>query len=244
MTEHRIGTHEEWRAAREELLKEEKELTRRNDELARRRRELPWVPVEREYRFETEDGAKSLAELFDGRSQLLIYHFMFGPSYEAGCTVCSSIADTLDPNMVHLNARDVTLICSSRAPLDRLLDYRKRMGWSFGWVSTVGSDFHRDLGFVNTEEELKPFLDGEIPPIVEQMAKASGTDVAGYVAEGPGLSAYALSDGKVYRTYVTTARGLEPAMGYYGLLDRTPIGRHEEGESEFWLRRHDEYEAV
>jgi predicted dithiol-disulfide oxidoreductase (DUF899 family) len=244
MTNHRIGTQEEWQAAREELLKEEKELTRRNDELARKRRELPWVPVEKEYRFETEAGTKSLAELFDGRSQLLVYHFMFGPPYEAGCTVCSSIADTLDPNVAHLKARDVTLICSSRAPLDKLLDYRERMGWSFDWVSTVGSDFHRDLGFVHTEEELKPFLEGEIPPAVEQMAKASGTDVARFVAEGPGLSAYAVSDGTAYRTYVTTARGLEPAMAYYGLLDRTPLGRHEEGESQFWLRRHDEYGAA
>jgi predicted dithiol-disulfide oxidoreductase (DUF899 family) len=243
MTEHRIGTQEEWQAERDELLKEEKELTRRNDELARKRRELPWVPVEKEYRFETEGGTKSLAELFDGRSQLLVYHFMFGPAYEAGCSVCSSIADTLDPNVVHLKARDVTLICSSRAPLEKLLDYRKRMGWSFDWVSTVGKDFHRDLGFMNTEDELKQFLEGEIPPAVEQMAKRSGTDVAGFVAEGPGLSAYALSDGKVYRTYVTTARGLEPAMGYYGLLDRTPRGRHEEGEPDFWLRRHDEYEG-
>jgi predicted dithiol-disulfide oxidoreductase (DUF899 family) len=241
MTEHRIGTQEEWQAAREGLLKEEKELTRRNDELARKRRELPWVPVEKEYRFETEDGAKSLAELFDGRSQLLIYHFMFGPGYEGGCTVCSSIADTLNPNAVHLGARDVTLICSSRAPLQKLLDYRSRMGWTFDWVSTAGSDFHRDLGFVNTEEELKPFLEGEIPPVVEQMAKASGTDVAGYVTEGPGLSAYVLSDGVVYRTYMSTSRGLEPAMAYYGLLDRTAMGRHEEGESEHWLRRHDEY---
>jgi predicted dithiol-disulfide oxidoreductase (DUF899 family) len=241
MTEHRIGTQEEWMAERDELLKEEKELTRRNDELARKRRELPWVPVEKEYRFETEDGTKTLAELFDGRSQLLVYHFMFGPSYEAGCTVCSSIADTLDPNVVHLKARDVTLICSSRAPLGKLLDYRQRMGWSFDWVSTGEGDFHRDVGFVNTEEELKPFLEGEIPPDVEQMAKASGTDVARYVTEGPGLSAYAVSDGTVYRTYVSTARGLEPAMAYYGLLDRAPMGRHEEGESEHWLRRHDEY---
>jgi predicted dithiol-disulfide oxidoreductase (DUF899 family) len=244
MTEHRIGTQEEWQAEREELLKEEKELTRHNDELARKRRELPWVPVEEEYRFETENGTRSFAELFDGRSQLLIYHFMFGPAYEAGCTVCSSIADTLDPNAVHLEARDVTLICSSRAPLDKLLDYRKRMGWSFDWVSTVGSDFHRHLGFMHTEEELRPFLEGEIPPAVEQVAKRSGTDVAGFVAEGPGLSAYALSNGKVYRTYVTTARGLEPAMAYYGLLDRTPMGRHEEGETDFWLHRHDEYERV
>src|SRR5919109_4054592 len=185
MTENRIGTQEEWHAERDALLKEEKELTRRSDELARKRRELPWVPVEKEYSFETADGTKSLAELFDGCSQLLIYHFMFGPSYEAGCTVCSSIADTLDPQVVHLKARDVTLICSSRAPLEKLLAYRDRMGWSFNWVSTVGSDFHRDLGFVHTEEELKPFLEGEIPPIVKQMAEASGTDPAGYVAEGP-----------------------------------------------------------
>jgi predicted dithiol-disulfide oxidoreductase (DUF899 family) len=240
MPEHRIGTQEEFEAAREQLLAEEKELTRRSDELARKRRELPWVPVEKEYRFETEDGTKSLADLFDGRSQLLIYHFMFGPSYEAGCTVCSSIADNLNPNAVHLRARDVTLICSSRAPLDELLAYRERMGWSFDWVSTAGSDFHRDLGFAPTEEELKPFLDGEIPPTVSQMAELSGTDVAGYVSEAPGLSAYALSDGTVYRTYVTTARGLEPAMAYYGLLDRTPRGRHED-DPDFWIRRHDEY---
>jgi len=241
MPTHRVGTQEEWQAAREELLRREKELTRMNDELAELRRELPWVPVEKEYEFATADGTKSLAELFDGRSQLLIYHFMFGPSYEAGCTVCSSIADTLNPQVVHLKARDVTLICSSRAPLDKLLAYRERMGWSFDWVSTAGSDFHRDLGFASTEEELKPFLEGEIPPTVKQMAKRSGTDVAGYVSEGPGLSAYALSDGTVYRTYVSTARGLEPAMAYYGLLDRTPMGRHEEGDPDLWLRRHDEY---
>jgi predicted dithiol-disulfide oxidoreductase (DUF899 family) len=241
MTQHRTGTHEEWQAARDELLKREKELTRLNDELAEQRRALPWVPVEKDYRFETEDGTKSLADLFDGRSQLLIYHFMFGRVYEAGCTVCSSIADTLDPQAVHLRARDVTLTCSSRAPLDKLLAYRERMGWSFDWVSTIGDDFHRDLGFAPTEEELKPFLEGEIPPTVSQMAERSGTDVAGYVSEAPGLSAYALSDGTVYRTYVTTARGLEPAMAYYGLLDRTPRGRHEEGEEIYWVRRRDEY---
>ena len=243
MPTHRVGTQEEWQAAREELLGREKELTRMNDELAELRRELPWVPVEKEYEFATADGTKSLAELFDGRSQLLIYHFMFGPSYEAGCTVCSSIADTLNPQVVHLKARDVTLICSSRAPLDKLLAYRERMGWSFDWVSTAGSDFHRDLGFASTEEELKPFLEGEIPPTVKQMAKRSGTDVAGYVSEGPGLSAYALSDGTVYRTYVSTARGLEPAMAYYGLLDRTPKGRAEDESRPLWVRRHDEYEG-
>jgi predicted dithiol-disulfide oxidoreductase (DUF899 family) len=240
-TEHRIGTQDEWQVERDALLKEEKELTRRSDELARKRRDLPWVPVEKEYEFDTEEGKKTLAELFDGRSQLLIYHFMFGPPYQAGCTVCSSIADTLDPQVVHLKARDATLICSSRAPLEKLLAYRDRMGWGFNWVSTVGSDFHRDLGFVHTAEELKPFLEGEIPPTVKQMAELSGTDVAGYVSEGPGLSVYALSNGTVYRTYVSTSRGLEPAMAYYGLLDLTPLGRHEEGEQMHWLRRHDEY---
>jgi predicted dithiol-disulfide oxidoreductase (DUF899 family) len=244
MTEHRVGTQEEWQAARDELLAEEKELTRRGDELARKRRELPWVPVEKEYSFETADGTKSLAELFDGRSQLLVYHFMFGPDYEAGCPVCSSIADNLNANLPHVTPRDVTMICSSRAALEKLQGYKKRMGWTFDWVSTVGPDFNRDIGFLHTEEELKPFLEGgEFPPVVEQNARACGTDVARYVAEGPGLSVYALSDGTVYRTYVSTARGLEqPAMGYYGLLDRTPRGRQEEGEEVLWLRRHDEYE--
>jgi predicted dithiol-disulfide oxidoreductase (DUF899 family) len=241
MTNHKVSTQEEWQAERDELLAQEKELTRRNDELARKRRELPWVPVEKEYSFETENGEKSLPELFDGRSQLLIYHFMFGPVYEAGCTVCSSIADNLNPNVVHLTARDTTLMLISRAPLEKLQAYKRRMGWSIDWASTAGNDFNRDLGFTHTEEELKPFLEGEIPPIVEQMAKASGTDPAGYVAEGPGLSAYALSDGDVYRTYVTTARGLEPTMGYYFLLDRTPVGRDEGGSQPFWLHRHDEY---
>ncbi len=244
MTEHRIGTQEEWQAARDELLAKEKELTRRNDELAQLRRELPWVPVEKDYSFESDEGTKSLAELFDGRSQLLIYHFMFGPPYEAGCPVCSSIADNLDPNVVHLAARDVTMLLVSRAPLEKLRAYKERMGWGLEWVSTAGSDFNRDLGFTHTEEELRPFLEGEIPPTVQQMAEASGTDPAGYVTEGPGLSAYALADGVVYRTYVTSARGVEFAMGYYGLLDRTPMGRNEEGETDFWLRRHDEYETA
>jgi predicted dithiol-disulfide oxidoreductase (DUF899 family) len=242
MTEHRIATQEEWQAERDGLLKEEKELTRRSDELARKRRELPWVPVENDYSFETEHGTKSLAELFDGRSQLLVYHFMFGPQYTGGCPVCSSIADTLAPQVVHLKARDTTLLLASRAPIEKLLAYRERMGWDIDWVSSGGGDFNRDLGFLSTKEELKPFLEGEIPSVVEEMADATGTDVAGYVSEGPGLSAYALEDGAVYRTYVTTARGLEPAMAYYGLLDRTPRGRHEEGELEHWLRRHDEYQ--
>jgi predicted dithiol-disulfide oxidoreductase (DUF899 family) len=241
MTEHRIGTHEEWQAEREKLLKEEKELTRRSDELARKRRELPWVPVEKDYRFETEGGTKTLADLFGGHSQLLVYHFMFGPSWEAGCPVCSSIADTLDPQVPHLGARDTSLLLASRAPLAALLAYRQRMGWSIGWVSSGGSDFNRDLGFLHTEEELKPFLEGEIPPTVEQNARSCGTDVVGYIAEGPGLSVYALANGSVYRTYVSTARGLELAMAYYGLLDRTPKGRDESATRPLWIRRHDEY---
>ena len=244
MTEHRIGTQEQWKAQRDELLKEEKELTRRGDELAAKRRELPWVPVEKDYEFDTEDGTKSLAELFDGRSQLLVYHFMFGPSWDAVCPVCTSIADTLAPQVPHLKARDATLLLASRAPLEKLLAYRERMGWGIDWVSSGGNDFNRDLGFLYTEEELKPFLEGEIPPTVERNAHLCGTDVPGYVSEGPGLSAYALSDGIVYRTYVTTARGLEPAMAYYGLLDRTPMGRHEEDEETNWLRRHDEYKTA
>jgi predicted dithiol-disulfide oxidoreductase (DUF899 family) len=244
MTEHRTGTQEEWQAERDELLKEEKELTRRGDELARKRRELPWVPVEKDYRFETANGMKTLAELFDGRTQLLVYHFMFGPPWEAGCPVCSSITDTLDPQVVHLKARDTTLLLASRAPLEHLLAYRERMGWGIDWVSSGGSDFNRDLGFLHTEEELKPFLEGEIPLTVEQNARMCGTNAAGYVSEGPGLSAYALSDRTVYRTYVTTARGLEPAMAYYGLLDRTPKGRDEGASEPSWVRRHDEYEQT
>ena len=244
MTAHRIGTHEEWQAERDELLKDEKELTRRGDELARRRRELPWVRVDDEYRFETEDGAKTLADLFAGRSQLLVYHFMFGPSWTGGCPVCSSIADTLNPQVAHLRARDATLLLSSRAPLEKLLAYRERLGWGIDWVSSGGSDFHRDLGFLYTQEELKPFLAGEIPPTVEQNARMCGVDAGTYVAEGPGLSAYALSDGTVYRTYVSTARGLEFAMAYYGLLDRTPTGRSESASEPLWVRRHDEYGAA
>jgi predicted dithiol-disulfide oxidoreductase (DUF899 family) len=243
MTDHRIGTQEEWQAERDELLKEEKELTRRGDELARKRRELPWVAVEKDYRFETVDGTRMLADLFDGRSQLLVYHFMFGPPYQAGCPVCSSIADTLDPQVAHLKARDATLLLASRAPLEKLLAYRERMGWGIDWVSSDGSDFNRDLGFLYTEDELKPFLEGEIPATVEENARSCGTDVVGYVSEGPGLSVYALSDEVVYRTYVSTARGLEPAMAYYGLLDRTPKGRDESASEPLWVRRRDEYET-
>ncbi len=241
MTEHRIGTQQQWQAELDELLSEEKQLVRRGDELTRKRRELPWVPVEKDYPFETEGGKKSLADLFDGRSQLAIYHFMFGPPWDAGCPVCSSIADTLNPQVPHLKARDTTLLLVSRAPLEKLLAYRERMGWSIGWVSSGGSDFNRDFGFLTTQEELRPFLEGEIPVTVEQNARMCGTDAGGYVAERPGLSVFARSDGAVYRTYMSTARGLEPAMAYYGLLDRTPKGRDESATEPLWVRRHDEY---
>jgi predicted dithiol-disulfide oxidoreductase (DUF899 family) len=243
MTEHRITTQEEWKAERDALLEEEKQLTRRGDELARKRRELPWVRVEKDYRFETEGGTKSLADLFDGSSQLMIYHFMFGPPYSAGCPVCTSITDTLNGQVAHLKARDTTLMLNSRAPLERLLGYRERMGWTIPWVSSGESgSFNRDLGFQSTEEELKPWLEsGNIPPTVIENAKMCGTDPQGYVTEGPGLSVYALDDGTVYRTYVTTARGLEAAMAFYQLLDRTPKGRDESATEPLWIRRHDEY---
>ena len=240
MTNHRIGTQEEWAAARGGLLARENEHTRLGDELARERRELPWVPVEKDHRFETEDGTKTLAELFDGRSQLMVYHFMFAPSWDAGCPICSSIADTLAPQVAHLKAKDTTLLLASRAPLQKLLAYRERMGWPIDWVSSSGHDFNRDNGFGVAKEELKSFLEGEIPLVVEQNAGMCGTDAAGYVVEGSGLSVYALSDGTVYRTYVTNTP--EPAMAYYGLLDFTPKGRDESGAAFLWIRRHDEYD--
>src|SRR5919201_6232213 len=174
MTDHRIGTQEEWQAERDELLKEEKELTRRGDELTKKRRELPWVPVEKTYSFETEDGTKTLPELFDGRSQLLVYHFMFGPEYTAGCPVCSSAADTYNGAVPHLNARDVTFLCVSRAPLERLRAYKRRMGWSFPWASSLETDFNFDFDVSHTEEQLAEFLKGDLPPVVAQMATACG----------------------------------------------------------------------
>ena len=242
MTDHRIATQEEWQAQRDALLKQEKELTRRGDELTRKRRELPWVAVEKDYRFETESGTKTLSELFDGRSQLIVYHFMFGPEWTAGCPVCSSIADTLAPQVAHLKARDTTLLLASRAPLEKLLAYRERMGWPIEWVSSGGNDFNRDLGFLYTQEELKEFLEGDIPVTVELNARMCGTDAAHYVAQGPGISVYALADGTVYRTYVSSARGLEaPGMAFYALLDRTPKGRDESAAEPLWIRRRDEY---
>jgi predicted dithiol-disulfide oxidoreductase (DUF899 family) len=240
VTEPRIGTREQHDAARKELLKREKELTRASDDLARQRRELPWVPIEKEYSFETDAGTRTLAELFNGRSQLLIYHFMFGLAYTAGCPVCSSAADTFDGAVAHLNARDVTFTCVSRAPLDRLQAYEQRMGWTFPWASTA-DDFNFDFGAAHTEQELKPFLDsGQLGPVPE-LATQCGTDPAGYLAERPVLNVFALAGGAVHQTYSTTARGLEVLMGYYGMLDRVPLGRNEAGEPDMWLRRHDEY---
>jgi predicted dithiol-disulfide oxidoreductase (DUF899 family) len=243
MTDHEVAAREEWLAARNELLEREKELTRRSDELARQRRELPWVPIEAEYRFETDDGTRTLAELFDGRSQLLVYHFMFGPAYTAGCPVCSSGADTFDGAVPHLNARDVTFLCVSRAPLERLGAYKRRMGWRFRWVSSLGTDFNFDFDVSHTEEQVAPFLEGGVPAVVDEFAAECGTDPAGYLAEGPGLSAFALSDGVVHHTYSTYARGLEIMLAFYPLLDRVPKGRDEDASTASWLRRHDEYEA-
>ena len=243
MPEHRVGTQEEFDAALEGLRVKEKELTHRGDDNTREREELPWVEVEKDYEFQTVDGKASLADLFDGRSQLMIYHFMFGPDWDAGCPVCSSIADSLAPQAPHLGARDVTLLLSSRGPVEKLQGYKERMGWDLPWVSAA-TDFHGDLGFYSTEEELRPFLEsGKIPPTVTQNAEMCGTDVAGYVAEGPGLSVYALDDGTVYRTYVTTSRGLEAAMAFYQLLDRVPKGRNESATEPLWIRRHDEYQT-
>jgi predicted dithiol-disulfide oxidoreductase (DUF899 family) len=241
MAEHEVVTREEWEAARKKLYEREKELTRLSDEVAKGRRELPWMPLEKEYSFETDTGTKSLADLFDGRSQLMIYHHMFGPHYEAGCPTCSTIADTIEGIQVHMAAKDVTLICVSGAPLEKIQTYKKRMGWSFNWASTHESDFNFDLGFSHTDEEVQEFADSA-PQIVDEPAAMCGTDRAGYLTEAPGMSVWALDDGDVYLTYQAQARGVEPLMGYYAALDRVPKGRDEDQEPfVFWFRRHDEY---
>ena len=245
MTDHPIAGRAEWQAARDELLALEKEHTRMGDELARRRRELPWVRVEKEYRFDTDAGTRTLAELFDGRSQLFVYHFMFGPRYEAGCPVCSSSADAVDGVLAHLHARDVTMLYVSRAPLETLQAYKRRMGWRFPWVSSAESDFNFDFGVSYTDQQLRehmgPLLEGDPPLVLRQLAEATGTDVAGYVSEGPGFTAFVRDGGAVYQTYSTGARGLEFLMAYYPMLDRAPKGRAEETGAPIWLRRHDEY---
>jgi predicted dithiol-disulfide oxidoreductase (DUF899 family) len=232
MPEHRTGTREEWLAARLELLEREKELTRRSDELARKRLELPWVPVDKDYLFDTEDGPRTLAELFDGRSQLLVYHFMFGPDWDEGCPSCSLSADHFDGPMAHLNERDVTFVCISRAPLGKLNAYKRRMGWEFTWVSSLGSDFNFDYGVSFTEEQRANGGEYNFAPIAEPPD------------ELPGMSAFALEDGVVHHTYSCYARGGDVLMGIYQLLDRAPLGRNEEGLPwpMAWVKRHDEYE--
>jgi predicted dithiol-disulfide oxidoreductase (DUF899 family) len=253
MTKHKIGTRDEWLAARLELLKAEKELTRRSDELARRRQELPWVRIDKTYRFETDEGSASLADLFRGRSQLLIYHFMFGPDYTAGCPSCSAIADGFDRSVVHLANHDVTLCAVSRAPLAKLDAYKRRMGWTFPWASSFGTDFNSDFNVSITEEQqregafeynyqpsrqrpnVKPEAGSEGPA---KFAAMTGTDLATYARERPGMSAFALEDSVVYHTYSTYARGLDGLWGMYQWLDRASRGRNETG---LWWRRHDEY---
>jgi predicted dithiol-disulfide oxidoreductase (DUF899 family) len=251
-TTHTTGTREQWLAARLDLLNAEKELTRRSDEVARRRQELPWVRVDKTYRFETGQGTASLADLFGGRSQLLVYHFMFGPDYKAGCPSCSSIADGFDGIAIHLANHDAALTAISRAPLAKLQEYQRRMGWTFPWASSAGSDFNFDFNISFTEEQQR---EGTVeynyqrgrhamdavpaPEPVAQFAATCGTDASTYARDRPGLSAFVLEDGAVYHTYSTYARGLDGLWGMYQWLDRAPKGRNETG---IWWRRHDEYE--
>jgi predicted dithiol-disulfide oxidoreductase (DUF899 family) len=258
MTQDKVGTREEWLAAREELLAREKELTRLSDELARQRRELPWVPVEKDYSFETEAGTKSLAELFDGRSQLLVYHFMFGPDYTAGCPSCSAIADGFDGFVVHLANHDVMLWAVSRAPLAKLQAYKRRMGWSFPWASSFESDFNYDFQVTFTEEQQQSgvvehnfrAMDTRSELGDPQTLAVYGTDVATATREAPGMSAFALEDGVVYHAYSAYIRGLDGLWGMYQWLDRAPRGRNETMVRGFgdlraatWYRRHDEYDS-
>src|SRR2546428_5632277 len=252
MTKHSTGTRKDWLAARVELLKAEKEHTRQGDELARRRQELAWVRIEKDYRFETDEGSASLADLFRGRSQLLIYHFMFGPDYAAGCATCSTIADGFDGFAIHLANHDVTLSCVSRAPLAKLHAYKRRMGWTFPWASSFGGDFNRDFNVWFTEEQQREgvveYNYGRKAPLIREaggegpvaeFAASAGTDVATYTRERPGLSAFALEDGVVYHTYSAYSRGVDGLWGMYQWLDRAPKGRNETG---LWWRRHDEYD--
>ena len=251
MTTHTTGTREEWLAARVELLKAEKELTRRGDELARRRQELPWVRIDKKYRLETDEGPASLADLFGGRSQLLVYHFMFGPDYTAGCPSCSAIADGFNGFAVHLANHDVMLWAVSRAPLAKLQAYKRRMGWTFPWASSFGADFNADFSVGFTEQQQR---EGGIEYNYRREAAwrepkgggrgathaaMCGTDMATYVRERPGMSAFALEDGILYHTYSTYARGLDGLWGMWQWLDRAPRGRNETGA---WWRRHDEYD--
>ena len=253
MTNHKTGTRDEWLAARVELLEAEKELTRRSDEVALRRQELPWVRIETEYRFDTDEGGGSLADLFRGRSQLLVYQFMFGPDYTAGCPACSAIADGFNGFAVHLANHDVMLWAVSRAPLAKIQEYKRRMGWTFPWASSFGSDFNYDFNGSYTVEQQREkgiqYNYRQEPPLADipsrstsdedtSFAAMSGTDVPTYTRERPGMSAFALEDGIVYHTYSTYARGLDGLWGMYQWLDRAPKGRNETG---LWFRRHDEY---
>jgi predicted dithiol-disulfide oxidoreductase (DUF899 family) len=253
LTNHQIGTREEWLAARLELLEAEKALTRQSDELARRRQELPWVRIDKEYSFETDEGPASLADLFGGRSQLLIYHFMFGPEYTAGCPNCSAIADGFNGSVVHLAHHDVTLCAVSRAPLAKLQAYKQRMGWSFPWASSFGSDFNYDFQVSHTREEWQSgaveynFRERDFrPPAGEESSwnawseSTVGTDWEMYRREGPGMSAFVLEDGVVYHTYSAYERGIDGLWGMYQWFDRAPRGRNETG---VWWRRHDEYDS-
>jgi predicted dithiol-disulfide oxidoreductase (DUF899 family) len=244
MTSHKVGTREEWQEARNALLERENEHAQRSEELARARQELPWVPVEKEYTFATEEGTKTLAELFDGRSQLLAYNIMFGPSYEAACPGCSGLADHLDAALVHLSHRDVTLICFSRAPLEKLQPYKQRMGWQFSYVSTYGSDFPFDFELALTDEqaaeseEIQTILK-DPPDWLEDWAKDVGTELEQGMKENPSWIAFALEDGVVYHTYFRAAPDHDFVVPYFEqLLDRTPKGRVDE----FRATRHDEYE--
>jgi predicted dithiol-disulfide oxidoreductase (DUF899 family) len=264
MISRRIGTREEWVVARAELLRREKDHTRAGDELARQRRELPWVTVEKQYTFQTEHGAQTLRELFDGRSQLVVYHFMFGPDYEAGCPSCSLTADGFNGVLAHLEACDVTMICVSRAPVEKLLAYRERMGWSFNWASSHDSDFNFDYGLSAAEgtphdpaapllqaNELallrllneQPAVRERLPRVSSQNASATGTSLDGYFSEGHGFSTFAREGGAVYHCYSTYARGTEFLMTNYAILDRAPKGRDEGDQPMGWTRRHDEYES-
>jgi predicted dithiol-disulfide oxidoreductase (DUF899 family) len=251
MPQHETGTREEWLAKRLELLDAEKEHTRRGDELAKRRRELPWVAIDKDYRFETDEGPASLADLFQGRSQLLMYHFMFGPDYTAGCPACSAIADGFNGSHVHLENHDVLMMAVSRAPIDAIQTYKSRMGWTFPWASSLDDDFNYDFNVSVTEDEqrggpvdynygsrdLRPVVDATEGGPAEQAARC-GTDTATYLREAPGMSAFALEDDVVYHTYSAYARGLDGLWSMYQWLDRAPKGRNESG---LWFRRRDEY---